>query len=432
MARLAAVIMLLGLAVVAWVRVSDYWGRGRPVRQHLRAGMEYARQALGPQAEAEWKEVLRLDPKNTDACLLLAEYYFSAHQWYRALTAYQRLRVLSPREEHLNCKLASCYLNLGDEVSAYRFSEAEIKRDPDCVSGLAISAILLIRMGEKSRAAGYLRHVTSLEPEDPVLLYMLGEALSDTYNYREARPVLEQVTRLDPRNADAYALLGSDWVNDASAPDHLQRAERALRQALELNPLHAEARLALGRLYLLQNQPRAAVTELEEAIRLMPQSSQAPFELARAYEQAGQPKQATLMRQRFLTLRQLSSEVSALQKRSALNPTVFDYPYRLGLIETRRGNYRRAFIWLNKARSLRPADPRVASALADLSRMTAGPSRMAAVQDRIAGGARGINTETRRHGEESEGGAGQSEMAAPSSQTSRPVMPGARPAAAGR
>ena len=68
-----------------------------------------------------------------------------------------------------------------------------------------------------------------------------------------------------------------------------------------------------------------------------------------------------------------------------MSPTVFAFPYELGTLELGRGNYRRAYVWLNKALALRPADRRVAAALDDLSRRTADPSRMAAVQERIAG-----------------------------------------------
>src|SRR5437764_1231356 len=85
---------------------------------------------------------------------------------------------------------------------------------------------------------------------------------------RGARPVLERVIRLDPNNADAYAELGIGWLDDASAPDHRQRAERALHKALELNPLNAQARLALGKLYVRENRARPAITQLEEAARL--------------------------------------------------------------------------------------------------------------------------------------------------------------------
>jgi len=195
--------------------------------------------------------------------------------------------------------------------------------------------------------------------------------------------VLEHVIRLVPNHSDAYAQLGIGWIDDASSPDHLRRAEQALRKALELNPLNVEARFQLGRLYRLRNQPREAIPQLEEAVRLMPQSSSAPFELAKAYDLTGQAAKAAAMNQRFLSLRDLSNQVSMLQKRASLSPTVFDYPYRLGTIELRRGNYLRSFIWLRKALALRPHDRRVTAALYQLSRVTAGPSRMAALQDRI-------------------------------------------------
>jgi tetratricopeptide (TPR) repeat protein len=379
-----AAVFLLCLAIGVWAWSGSRWLRGRPVRQHLSAGMEFARQGQGPQAETEWKEALRLDPHSTDACRLLAEYYMSARAWQNAVAALQRLRALSPREEHIDCRLAACYLNLGDEIGAFRLSETELKRDPNCGAALATSSILLDKMGEQPRAIGYLRRLSQLEPNDPTLEYMLGEALTDTFDYRGARPVLERVTRLDPSNADAYAELGIGWLDDASAPDHLQRAEQVLRKALELNPLHADARLALGKLHLRRNQARPAITQLTEAARLMPNSSKPPFELAKAYDLAGEPAKAAQARQQFVRLRTLSSRIGALEKRCSINPTVFEYPLELGQIELRQGDYRKAYVWLHKAQALRPRDPRVTAALAELSRMSTAPARMDAVQDRIS------------------------------------------------
>jgi tetratricopeptide (TPR) repeat protein len=382
--RSLVAVLLLGLAVAAWAGIGRHWRRERPLRRHLSAGIRYVEQGMGPQAEAEWKEALRLDPSYAPAYQLLAEYYLSAHAWSKTRAALERLRALSPDEEHLDCRLAACYLNLGDEVSAFRLAEAEARRDPDCVPALATSAILLSRMGEKSRALGYLRRLGRLEPNDPVLQYMLAETLSDTFQYREARPVLERVLSLEPAHAEAYTLLGAGWIDDAAAPDHLDRAQKALLKSLELNPLDPEARLALGRLYLRRNQPQKAVLQLEEAARLMPHNSRPPFELARAFDQLRQAPRAAAARRRFLQLRQLSSLVGALEKRGAVEPTAFEYPYRLGRIELQRGNYRRAYIWLQKAQALRPNDRRVGAALEELSRRTGISSRMGALQERIA------------------------------------------------
>src|SRR5205823_4461434 len=97
-----------------------------------------------------------------------------------------------------------------------------------------------------------------------------------------------------------------------------------------------------------------------------------------------QPARADAMRQRFQRLRQLAMRVGALEKRSAVNPTVFDYPFQLGMIELRRRDYRRAFVYLHKALALRPHDPRLPAAMAELSRMTPGTSAGQAARDRIA------------------------------------------------
>jgi tetratricopeptide (TPR) repeat protein len=394
-ARLLASVLLLGLAVIAWVYIGGAWRRSRPLRRHLNAGIQFASQGLGPQAEAEWKEAVRLDPNYAPAYRLLAEYYLSAHHWPKALAALERLRKTAPDEEHLDCRLAACRLNLGDQVGAFRHSEAEVKRDPECVPALAASAFLLMEMGEKTRAASYLRKLSRLEPDDPVLNYMLAEALTDTFNYGEARPVLERVIRLDPEHAEAYTLLGIGWIDDTSAPDHHRRAEQALRKSLELNPLNPEARLALGRLYLKQSRPREAILQLEEAARLMPHNSRPAFELARAYDLTGDSARSAAMRRRFLSLRQLFSEVSALEKRASADPTNFDNWYRLGQLELRRADYGRAYVWLQKARSLRPKDPRVTNAMAELSRRSAAPARLAAMQERVAG----VSGSTGRHGD---------------------------------
>ena len=116
-----------------------------------------------------------------------------------------------------------------------------------------------------------------------------------------------------------------------------------------LNPLNSEARLAYGHLLLRENRPRDAIVQLEEATRLMPNATAAAYDLTRAYDLAGQPAQAAAARRRFLGLRQVASRVQALEKRASVSPTNFDYPYELGTLELGRGNYRRAYVWLNKA-----------------------------------------------------------------------------------
>jgi tetratricopeptide (TPR) repeat protein len=276
-------------------------------------------------------------------------------------------------------------LSAHDEVGAYREAEAELRRAPECVPALAIAAVMLSQAGEEQRRLAYLRRLGRLRPEDPDLQFMLADALTDSYLYAEARPVLERVLRLEPEHPEALTLLGAGWLNETSAPDHLRRAESYLTRALALNPLNGRARLTLGRVYLERGQPGAAIVQLEEAARLTPNSYRVPFELARAYDTARRPQDAAAARRRFAVLRQLASQETMLQKRCATHPDSFDDHYRLGMLQLRKGDFAKAYFYLTKARDLRPDHPQLRAALRSLSDQTGLPSRLAAVQARTTG-----------------------------------------------
>jgi len=387
LARPGHALPLLLLAVLGWGLVVRAWMRELPVRGHLERGMEYARQGLGPQAEQEWKAALRLDRRSAPAYQLLSEYYLSCQRWADAAVALRRLREVAPAEPHVACRLASALLNARDEVGAYREAEAELRRAPECVPALAIAAVMLSQIGEEQRRLAYLRRLARLRPDDADLQFMLADALTDSYAYAEARPVLERVLQTEPEHPEALVLLGAGWLHETAAPDHLARAESYLTRALALHPLNGRARLTLGRVYLEQGKPAAAVVQLEEAARLTPNSFRVPFELERAYRAARRPADAAGAHARFIALRQLATDEAMLQKRCATHPDSFEDHFRLGMLQMRMGDTRKAYYYLSKARDLRPDHPQLRAALRSLSDQTALPSRLAAVQARMTGAA---------------------------------------------
>jgi tetratricopeptide (TPR) repeat protein len=385
LARPRVALPLLGLAALGWGLVVSAWLRELPVRRHLERGMEYARQGLGPQAEREWTAAVRQDRRCAPAFELLSEYYLSCQRWADAAVTLRKLAEAAPAEPHVSCRLASALLNARDEVGAYGAAEAELRRAPECVPALAIAAVMLSQVGEEQRRLGYLRRLARLRPDDVDLQFMLADALTDSYLYAEARPVLQRVLRAEPEHAEALTLVGAGWLNDRSAPDHLTRAASLLTRALALHPVNGRARLTLGRVYLEAGQPEKAIVQLEEAARLIPYSYRVPFELARAYDAAHRPGPAAAARRRFASLRQLASDETTLQKRCASNPDNFEDHYRLGLLQARLGDYRKAYYYLRRARDLRPNHPQLLAALRSLGDQTALPSRLAAVQSRTTG-----------------------------------------------
>ena len=65
----------------------------------------------------------------------------------------------------------------------------------------------------------------------PDSLYILAGNLYASHRYSEAIPLFEQVIQLDPRNGNAYALLGGSYFQLGDYP----RAIAAFEQALQLD-----------------------------------------------------------------------------------------------------------------------------------------------------------------------------------------------------
>ncbi len=90
---------------------------------------------------------------------------------------------------------------------------------------------------------------------------------------------------------DYVAHFNLAWL--ANREGQTDEAVRHLRSALAGEPKNAEARNALGSLYLDQGNLQAAETELSEAIRLDPKLAWAYYNLGRVFSQTGRTEQAT-------------------------------------------------------------------------------------------------------------------------------------------
>lgn len=147
-------------------------------------------------------------------------------------------------------------------------------------------------------------------------LYLQGRRLLDRRTeegMRQALEVFERVVDLDagygPARvgvADALGLLHAYGYADADAV--LPRAERALHEALELNPESAEAHAALGRLYGQRNQALDADREMKTALALEPSYADAHSWLTVGNQMLGRPEAALESARRAVALNPLSPE----------------------------------------------------------------------------------------------------------------------------
>jgi len=138
-------------------------------------------------------------------------------------------------------------------LEAKRFRDAETQYNtarelrPNSAAPLVSLGSLYVQEGEASLAP-------DSEPVDVAVLGAdLGLILDD------ARAVLEAAIKIKPDAAFAYYLLGVAEMRDL----RYQKAEQALRRALEIEPKLRWSRVALGNLYVKQGRLREALVEFD-------------------------------------------------------------------------------------------------------------------------------------------------------------------------
>jgi Tfp pilus assembly protein PilF len=88
--------------------------------------------------------------------------------------------------------------------------------------------------------------------------YTRAKAMIEARDYANALPLLQQVVTKDPRNADAYNLMGFATRKSGNASGSLQYYQ----QALAIDPRHLGAHEYIGEAYLMLDQPAQAEQHL--------------------------------------------------------------------------------------------------------------------------------------------------------------------------
>jgi tetratricopeptide (TPR) repeat protein len=365
--RPAFAVGLLLLAALAWACVFFWQTHKSPAQRHLEAGDEYARQGKSLEAVKEWQAAAQLDPQNAYAWQVLGQSYFDAKMWRRAIEAFIHLDRIQPDTPRIHSLLASSFLNIGDLDSAVKYAQEELKRNPDDIPALETVVAAQTRLGNKLEQRRCLQHLTELQPQNRDRLIALAELVIDDHDFAEGRSLAERILQLDASNAAAYAMRGICTFFIDGTPGGMAQAESDLLHSLRLHPGVYYCHLYLGKIYRRQGQRDKALAHLKEAVQLRPQKADAYYDLAAVYERAGQAAQAQAMRQKFQALAQAAEQLLHLKKRCETNPTDFALNRKVGLMALKMGDLPAAARYLKRADTLRPHDPEVEAALAQMA-----------------------------------------------------------------
>jgi tetratricopeptide (TPR) repeat protein len=314
-----------------WLKVREALVAGRdPVM--LVAGADSALTRARPDRALElYGQAARLDPRNRDAQLGLADLLAAQGRHAEAAPAYRTAIQLAPEDP-------GPYEKLG------RLPELAPEE----------RARLLVRAGdlraerlESDRAQRAYREAGELDASIAASTHGKAAGLHERIgNHSEALLAYQEAASLDAGNAEALAGLGR-------ARHHLgdyAGAEQALVAALALRPNHRWALESLGTVLVESSRAPEAVPHLEKAVALDRSDARSRHSLARAHRAAGDPEAALAV---------LESDAVAPSDRVVLLREA-------SVIQASEGRLDEAEHFLKRAIAIEPEDPPLRAALAEL------------------------------------------------------------------
>jgi Flp pilus assembly protein TadD len=182
-----------------------------------RVGQDYV--LLGDWEDADrWTlRAAQMYPSDVDAWYSLGRIRYTDQRFSDALSCFQRVLKLSPKNVKAENNLGLAYeaLNKTDAaVAAYRQAiswQNEGAPNQRSEQPLLNLGIVLVHRGALDEAEPLLTEAATIAPKDPRILEQLGQLHMQKADYVAARRELQQACELDPKNSGLHFLLGQAY-----------------------------------------------------------------------------------------------------------------------------------------------------------------------------------------------------------------------------
>jgi tetratricopeptide (TPR) repeat protein len=163
----------------------------------------------------------------------------------------------------------------------------------------------------RNKAADIYRDALKLRPAFPAAHVGLARLLLDLNQFKEAHAEIDAARRTRPSYAEASAVEGRIYREEAFADDAMRSFQRAIREG---NGFQPEAHVGLARVYEDQGYYSTAAFELRKAIDQLSDSEPVIYQmLGAAYEKIDKPKEAVAAYEKYLELAPNGSYAAAIR-----------------------------------------------------------------------------------------------------------------------
>ena len=278
------------LSALAWSLCVAEWSLGGDIRSELRRAQGLETAGRYEQAIADYRTVLKEEPKSLQANVGLGRAYFHSGQYPEATDSFGRPLQLSPGNAEIVEWLAKSYLRKRDPQKVVELLSHE---DP-IAAHFAWAHLLLAhafdaqdKLGE---AAGELQRALALDPHCRGAHFALGFIAWTTRDLKTAEKEFLQELALDSREDLTFYYLAETM----EVQGKLDEGEAVLKKMGSEAPETYLHHFAVGKLDERKQNFETAAGEFRAAIRLDPRQSEAHYHLAVVLRKLGETAQANV------------------------------------------------------------------------------------------------------------------------------------------
>lgn len=267
-------------------------------RSPVETAWELAAKGQQEKAASLLEELIRKDPRNGDARLLLGSLLALKGNLAEAIVQLKEATRLLPNSAEAHNTLGEAFHGAKDAKQAREEFEKAVQLNPNLAPAQVNLGMVLGQSGELAAAAEHLDQAIKMmgQTGDAALPhYLRAKVYTEEGRKEKAAAELTAAVRLKPDLAAAWSDLGQ--ARKALLDD--SGALAAFERAATLEPENAASQARLGAEYLRQKQPHQAVIHLQKAMQLDPADQTALFNLQLALREEGQEEQAGAIRARL-------------------------------------------------------------------------------------------------------------------------------------
>jgi Flp pilus assembly protein TadD len=235
--------------------------------------------------------------KSAELDNLLAEAYEGNNQTQEAIDTLREATRLAPEDEDNFIDLADLCTKYEAFKIALDVIEVGLHYHPESDRLIFQRGVVYAMTNKFDLAEQDFQTAARFTPEKNLSYVAMGISFMQAGNLPKAVAELRGRIRNKPNDALLQYLLGEALTRSGATPGTAQflEAKVALQRSVRLNAKFAPSHVDLAKLYIKENQLDAAIQHLETARRLDPKDTTAYAQLAIAYRRKGKPEMASAM-----------------------------------------------------------------------------------------------------------------------------------------